>query len=315
MSHFAVAVFTDGTKTVEELLAPYQENNMEDCPKEYLEFHSTSEEERKSWETEKTKKVILKDGSMVWPWDNVCYRQITEKEYKAFEKDKTKLTKYECGKYYVKDLERIGAEEVSVAYKDLYPTFKDYMENYIHATFDKEQQDYGYWENPNAKWDWYTIGGRWRGLLRATTGDVGEATFFNHRKLAPGRYSMAKVKDIDFTPDKAAYEKAMRYWEVVVEGSPLREGEDEKDFWSFRKKEWYLEHYKTKEEYAERETAFSTYAVVLPDGTWHEKGQMGWWGCSSETHEEAYDWDKHYKENFIDKADPEWTLVIVDCHI
>ena len=28
MSHFTVAVFTDGTKSLEELLAPYQENNM-----------------------------------------------------------------------------------------------------------------------------------------------------------------------------------------------------------------------------------------------------------------------------------------------
>ena len=38
MSHFAVAVISDGTKTTEELLAPYQKNNMGDCPKEFLEF-------------------------------------------------------------------------------------------------------------------------------------------------------------------------------------------------------------------------------------------------------------------------------------
>lgn len=29
MSHFSVAVFSDEKKTVKELLAPYQENNME----------------------------------------------------------------------------------------------------------------------------------------------------------------------------------------------------------------------------------------------------------------------------------------------
>ena len=33
MSHFAVAVFSDGNKTLEELMAPYQENNMNDCQK------------------------------------------------------------------------------------------------------------------------------------------------------------------------------------------------------------------------------------------------------------------------------------------
>ena len=60
---------------------------------------------------------------------------------------------------------------------------------------------------------------------------------------------------------------------------------------------------------------FSTYAVVTPDGKWHGKGEMGWFACSSETADEAKDWEEHYKERFIDTADPEWYLTIVDCHI
>lgn len=50
MSHFTVAVFSDGRKMVEELLAPYQENNMGVCPKEYLEFVSATEREREVYE-------------------------------------------------------------------------------------------------------------------------------------------------------------------------------------------------------------------------------------------------------------------------
>ena len=40
MSHFSVAVVTNtgSEEEVERLLAPYQENNMGDCPEEYLEF-------------------------------------------------------------------------------------------------------------------------------------------------------------------------------------------------------------------------------------------------------------------------------------
>ena len=39
MSHFSVAVISnDNEQSVEELLAPYQENNMGDCPSEFLEF-------------------------------------------------------------------------------------------------------------------------------------------------------------------------------------------------------------------------------------------------------------------------------------
>lgn len=45
MSHFTVAVITEkGTeKEVDKLLAPYQENNMGDCPQEYLEFNEDDE--------------------------------------------------------------------------------------------------------------------------------------------------------------------------------------------------------------------------------------------------------------------------------
>jgi len=57
---------------------------------------------------------------------------------------------------------------------------------------------------------------------------------------------------------------------------------------------------------------FTTFAVILPDGKWYEKGEMGWWACVS--NEEA-EWEEKYKERFLDNADPEWTLTIVDCHI
>ena len=42
MSHFTVAVITDDINKLEGMLAPYQENNMDDCPREYLEFNSNT---------------------------------------------------------------------------------------------------------------------------------------------------------------------------------------------------------------------------------------------------------------------------------
>lgn len=56
MSHFTVAVITDGKPTYEKIskaLAPYQENNMGDCPKEYLTFHSLSKKYKEEYETGK----------------------------------------------------------------------------------------------------------------------------------------------------------------------------------------------------------------------------------------------------------------------
>ena len=47
MSHFTVMVIGENP---EEQLAPYQENNMGDCPQEFLEFNDETERLTKSWE-------------------------------------------------------------------------------------------------------------------------------------------------------------------------------------------------------------------------------------------------------------------------
>ena len=123
---------------------------------------------------------------------------------------------------------------------------REYMEFFEDDDFDFDEETgrCGYWQNPNARWDWYVIGGRWGGQLRLKGGGVG---------------NVAKVSD------------------VVADG--LR-----------------------------------THAVVTPDGKWHEVGRMGWFGVSSETDEEADDWIRRFAERFIAPY-PDYTIVIVDCHI
>ena len=150
--------------------------------------------------------------------------------------------------------------------------------------------------NPKSKWDWWTEGGRWADML----------------KVDGKKVDSARVADIDFTPDPLEYEAALRYWDVVVEHQEKRPGEE---YVSLYGEQYYLDYYGDRETYARYMTQFSTYAVVTPDGEWHEKGSMGWWGFSSETPDEAKDWDEHFRERFLDTADPDWILTIVDCHI
>ena len=101
--------------------------------------------------------------------------------------------------------------------------------------------------NPKAKWDWWTIGGRWSGMLKLKNKD--EYT------------DSACVEDIDFDD------------EPIV-----------------------------------------TFAVITIDGEWHEKGEMGYWACYK-ANEDTDDWDSNFRKRFIDTADPNWILTIVDCHI
>ena len=51
---------------------------------------------------------------------------------------------------------------------------------------------------------------------------------------------------------------------------------------------------------------FSTFAVLFPDGEWYEHEPVLVSEC---------DWAAHYREQFIDMADPNMILTIVDCHI
>lgn len=57
---------------------------------------------------------------------------------------------------------------------------------------------------------------------------------------------------------------------------------------------------------------FSTFAVVTPDGEWHEKGEMGWWGMVS--HEKKLDdWGKEVAKILTKYGD--YLAIGVDYHI
>ena len=151
-------------------------------------------------------------------------------------------------------------------------------------------------QNPQSKWDWYVVGGRWSDSL----------------KVGTERLDSAKIKDIDFSDDMDVYEEALRFWDSCVDH---KEASDGKRRISLYTEDYYREYYGNRETYAHQQAQFSTYAVITPDGIWHAPGEMGWFGVSSEDKEEFRDWYDHYKERFIDASDGEWTLTVVDCHI
>ena len=151
--------------------------------------------------------------------------------------------------------------------------------------------------NPLSKWDYYDVGGGWKGYLRLKNGE---------------HTNSAKVSEIDFSSGKEDYKKALRFWDIVVEHAPAK---PEENYFSIYGEKYFRDFYGDRETYARRQAMFSTYAVVTPDGEWHECGRMGWWGTSDETPETSADWDEHYFERFIKNAAPNLIMTIVDCHI
>lgn len=283
MSHFSVAVFTDNNTTVEELLAPYQENNMGDCLKEYLEFIDITEENFDEYNNGGCDMVQLPDGKLVYTWDDMFRKQ---------------------GSFgFGNDTHEVPSEYkiVHILHKERYKTFEEFMEDWVGESKDEETGEYGYWENPNAKWDWYEVGGRFSHLMNHKNG----------YKIAFG-----KISEIDFTPDVQRYNYAKRFWELKIEkDEPQNKSDEDMIRFDVYKDEYYTNMYKSKEEYADAQSSFETYAVITPDGEWHSKGDMGWWGFSSESAEEARQWGMSFAERFINNANPELILTIVDCHI
>lgn len=201
-------------------------------------------------------------------------------------------------------------------------SIEGYMIPYLTAKTDEDfynlqkQDDYEYDENgnelttynPNSKWDWYSIGGRWSCELKIRITEengLGEYAESDQDEFVYG--DVAKIKDIDFSLDAEKYDECYEWWKNNVEAL-------DKEWDSFYKKEYYTERYEDAEEYATRNASFTTFALVTPDGEWHECGEMGWFGCSSETPEEARTWDEQYM-SFIENVDPEYYFVMVDCHI
>lgn len=228
----------------------------------------------------------MPDETYVERYDDMFKKVVSKEEYennkkgggvKGWGDDKT---------YFIYDYKEY--ELVEVPYKELYATLKDYAED--GYDFDEEKQEYGYWENPNVKWDWWQFGGRY--------GD----------KLGK------KIKDIDFGINQEAYDKNIRFWEIIVEGSPLREGE-EKPF-NYYKPEYYTEQWVSKEEYA-RQYSLSNraYALLTPDGKWYEKGEMGWFGMDSSSKEQKVEFLEFYDSFMKDEKNKDLYLFMVDCHI
>ena len=142
--------------------------------------------------------------------------------------------------------------------------------------------------NPESKWDWYEIGGRWKDLLILKSKLICDS---------------ALVSDIDFQTMQQRDAAELRPYEEAMTKS-------------FMKEEYMRERFRNEEEYIKLSTVFSTYAVVTPDGEWHAMGDMGWWGMSSETAEEEREWILAYYDRFIKPAiEKGWRMTIVDCHI
>jgi hypothetical protein len=242
------------------------------------------------------------------------------------------------GTYKERSLKNVKIKVVPAPYniplKEKYPDFTEYIEDYCGYDRNKETGKYGYWHNPNSKWDWYSLGGRWSGSFKLKTSKIlelaeaagspvlGNPGVFDNKPYFDA--DIAEKGDIDWDamvlPENV--KQAENFWDYyVMEKEPQTDEEKiaalkikENSSFSYKRK-YYLEEYQTKENYVKAQTAFSTFAVITEDGAWHEAGEMGWWGMDSAEIGAKRDFRIGFFEKFI-KDLPDTTLLSVfDCHI
>lgn len=78
--------------------------------------------------------------------------------------------------------------------------------------------------------------------------------------------------------------------------------------------DFYEEYGYSREEFVKRcENRTMVPFAVVKDGQWYQKGDMGWWGMTSNEISQD-EWNDKFGE-LINSLDPETQLTLVDCHI
>lgn len=204
---------------------------------------------------------------------------------------------------------------------------ESFVENY--SSYSLKDGDIYTTYNPNSKWDWYSIGGRFDGKLELTDDGIEEAInyhrnpqwFIDLPREEQVEYvkwsSAAPIKYIKWFTRLSEKDKGelKRWWEINIDGDELKDGE-EKDEYFFWNPEWFKRRYKDADTYIKVKEMTTFFAVLTPDGEWHEPSKMGWFACTDGEPEDELQWDLDFYENFIKpNLDSDLICTVVDCHI
>lgn len=338
MSHFSLTVIVPQVDpanpitldTVEDqlatILAPYDEETEE---MEYREFDDRTDEAKAGYETDTMRVVRFPDGTIHSIYDRAFTDRfyIYDDQIYQFRDDRRTQDKLQT------DASRAIELVNDYPVKSWYSSFEAYCEE--HCGFVKNDDGlWGYTHNPNAKWDWWVIGGRFTGdfLVRENLQDciISRDRNGNEYDRAPVGYKFvdgARKKDIcwDLMKQLAVeavergYQKCVNAYETKnLDGfGPLtRIVEDGIAGWGhmlYRKGET-LDEYKARNGVTNVDRyMISTYAFVDRNGDWASSGDMGWFGISSNDKEERV-WNDELQKLMDDVQDDDY-IVAVDCHI
>lgn len=310
MSHFAVLAFVPETKTLEEVMAPYHEFECTGDDNEFVQDIDVTEEYTRKFNEDLKKVYVLPDGTYKSIWDTDLYRDPTNEELKEIGRGTGSNGKqswtsqdWNDGKGYrtkIRYTPDFPVKEITL--KEFYGDFKSFLikydgyeENKIISNIseiNKEIHKYGYViesngtykiikrTNPNSKWDWYSVGGRWRNYFAVDQGNPAEFQF--------------EAKRIEIVEEnKVESDNLIK----LLESGKINPEQFKNSLSNFNP--W----------------KGLTWAFIDENGNWNERGKMGWWALSANENANEYDGENGAWWSWVRQLSQTNQIYLVDCHI
>lgn len=385
MSHFCIMVVTktdprEDRTELEERLAPFHEFECTGRDDRYVQNIDQTAEILKAYESGDHRRFKSPAGVLHDPWDDRFFRDPTEDERERIgtiagtgcagdisfvSKDWDDGQGYRTKVHYLPD----GFEDVQVPTRDLM-TAAEYAideqgEHCVLVEGDEldlgKRHKYGWVKvsesgqliqvvrrtNPNKRWDWWKIGGRWPGLfpneqdtarkgdlnLDEMARDVRDKTTADVRKFFEG---FAAKHSMEFEAVVSMWSEGCKeYVEFSAQYDALRDsGAELERFWDWLAADphrattlqtevcrnllseaYWNSPLPDKQPdafgWAARVPPLSAYAFLGMDGEWHSRGEMLMFGTSVN---EVKDWDVQFGR-LLAKVPDDHYLTMVDCHI
>lgn len=344
MSHFSVVVCVEHPDKLEAALAPFDEN-MDVEP--YPDYEEGAPEDFWLYRSLKGAAAHYEAGTGIVPYqpDGLGWSTAWSKDTPEVQRQKQRG-----------DMEIFRSLPNPVTWADLVKLHNErYSDDDEPLSLSEDGRAYTMsTRNPNSKWDYWRIGGRWGGYFRyreecrdqvikpergwdspeTITGDAcdgGPKSALNFDALRDAKAAEARKEWAAFHTLVASTPEA-RPWpefaEMVdkIEGYTIQQARQEyhsqprvealkgSDF------QWHDDaialFQKPERLYveAERAQAVPGYALLTLDGRWMAPGQMGWFGCSSDDESSRIGYWEAANAYIDSLPDSAW-LIAVDCHI
>lgn len=343
MSHFSVVVCIDDPDKLEQVLAPFDENREVEPYRDYEKGDATGH-----WLYKSLKRTVehVANGTGILPykpdefgWSSASSKDTPEVQRRKLEAD-AELFRSLPDPVTWTDIAKLNNER----YDDDDPILVD--ESGCAYTMSAR--------NPDAKWDYWRVGGRWGGyfpyrqefasqVIKTERGwDSPDMIMPPHCDGGPKRaLDLKALRDAKAAEARKTYEE----YQGIVAGTP-----DALPWSAFRdlldsvpgytidqaRREYHSQprvekirqsDFRHRDDpiaefaidvklYAERERARAIpgYATVTLDGKWMAPGRMGWFGASTDGESERIGYWEAANA-YIDALPDDTHLIVVDCHI